>query len=327
MSEFLSQPFEVAEVSTGPTTIPNQSPVPAKPVDWLHIILGLAATVFGTIQGMQIVKPTPVPIPQPQPGPVVIVEPPAPQPKPGPVPVDPPAPPPKPVPTPTDPTSILSMKYFNGEKLASVADTGRMFTVTAPSGVSLYAQDLPSDDADVDEVSSNKLRVVLRNEYTLRIVVIGVGRPFDVSIQCNHGPQPPPVPTPIVVPPTPVPTPVPTPLPVPQPVPITNSGPVSIGIIEDAGNRPLPMASILSNHSLWDKYRAAGHKVRVWNAGSNPSTESEAVSDIASMKVAGISQPGIVVRNQTGGLLYVGKMPTIPTDVSTTLRPFTGVAP
>ena len=313
------------QVSTG--TTPDTPP--KKTIDVWHVVLtALLSMAAAWIMKANIDPPKP----QPSPNNTVIVEPPAPQPKPvTPVvvpPVDPvivpvpePAPvvvPPRPVtPTPINPappiSTGLTVVDAKGNPLGNQVDAGVMFVVTCSPGFTMTAFPSSKADADVVEISDVKLICSLKNGCTLRIYVAGSGRPQEVSIQCNHGPMPPPV----VVPPNPNPT--------PQPAPITNSGPVSIGIIEDATNRPLPMASILSNHSLWDKYRAAGHKVRIWNAGSNPSTEPEGASDIAAMKVANITQPGIVVRNQAGAVLYIGKMPTIPADVASTLKPFTGV--
>jgi hypothetical protein len=253
------------------------------------------------------------PAPKPQPEPIVDPSPaPAPKPivRPDPGPVVPPKPP-----TPIDPVATVTIADAAGKPLTNAVDAGHLFVVSAGDGVRLTPFPSNADDADVIELADNRLNVVLRNGCQLQVVISGAGRPTIMLITCNRGPQPPPVPDPVPDPPKPDPN--------PQPV---VTGPLSIGIIEDAANRSVEMSALLSNHTFLEKYRAAGHKLRIWNGGDHPSTEKEAVADIQSLKAANVSLPGLVARDALGKVVLCIACPTDTASFLSVLKPFTGIA-
>lgn len=276
-------------------------PTPAKQFDWVHVIAIILAALFG---GMKYATPTPSPAPTPVPSVV-------PDTKPAPDKV-----PPTPIndPTPSPISTGLTITTADGSPVGNSIDAGRLFTIKA--SVSLTLTPVPTTAKDVDIIvnSDNNLTCsFVTPGSVLQIVVSGAGKPTITAIKCNHAPQPPPSP-PVPVNPTPV-------------VPVVPSvrGPVSIAIVEaDAKNRPVDMSTILSNVGLWNKYRAAGHTVRMFDA-SDPSPSAQ--NAIAALKVSSTSLPGIVVRDQNGAVLYVGKFPTNAVDNTVLLAPYTGVSP
>lgn len=270
------------------------STVPKAPVSWPTLILAITTAVFGTLH---LAGPSPAPVP--------------------PVPV--PAPVPAPVPTPAvDPPPIrsgLTVTDTKGVALGNSVSPGVMFLITGPTGTRLTGVPSTATDADVAQVSDNKLVVTLRNGCILHVVVSPAGEvPTLVAIVCNHAPQPPPVN--VDPPPTPV---VPV---VPPPVIKPSTKTVHIGIVEGDANRPFAMSQLLSNHAYWDKYRKAGIVVNIWD---KKATTPAALQEIKDLQTAGVTLPGVILRDSTGTVQLVNELPKSTDACTATFSPFTGI--
>ncbi len=168
---------------------------------WMAIISAIAAALFASPH----ILPTPKPDTK-----VVVVEPPKPM-------VDPdhkeevviPPRPPTPLVNPPVIVTGVTIADTKGNALGNSVEPGVMFIVTGQTGTTLTPVPAVHADMDIGEVADSKFFCTLRNGFKLQIVVTGGGnKPSVLQIQCNQGPQPPPVP---VNPPTPVNPPVPVP--------------------------------------------------------------------------------------------------------------------
>lgn len=169
----------------------------------MGVLATIAVAVASLLAGPHVIPPGPLPAP---PKPVVVVDP-IPVPVPEPV-VVPPKPPTPIVPPPVIVTGV-TITDTKGNALGNSVEPGVMFIVTGQTGTTLTPVPAVQADADIVELADSKFVCTLKNGNKLQVVVTGGGnKPSIFAIQCNQGPQPPPVP---VNPPTPVNPPVPVP--------------------------------------------------------------------------------------------------------------------
>lgn len=272
-------------------------PTPKLPLTYTTLILAISTAIFATLH---LTGPTPVPTPLPV-VPVVIHQ-------------VPPEDNHKAVPTPiVDPPPIqsgLTITDAKGVALGNSVNPGLMFLITGPTGARLTGVPSAPTDADIAQVSDNKLVVVLRNGCVLNVVVSLSGEaPTLVAVICNQAPQPPP---------NVLPGPQPNIVPVPKPSTKT----VHIGIVEGDGNRPFFLSQLLSNHVYWDKYRNAGIVVNIWDKRA---TTPAALKEIKDLTTAGVTLPGVILRDSAGNVQVVNELPK-STDACTALfLPYTGI--
>ena len=277
--------------------IPKPNPQGISPT--IAIIITILAAIASALGGRALPLPTP---PDGGKTPIIDV-------KPNDTPV------PVPTPSPIDvPVASIAIKDSKGLPINTEAGLGQMLIFTADK--SIHGPDIQSlkwiVEPDVQNVTSddgNTLYLTTPNIFTVvrvqQIVAYQhkIATQF-VEIKCGKGAQPPP----IFVDPVPPPTP-----PDPKPQPVAK---VTVSIIEDAPNRPPEVIKVLNDFSLWEGYRQRGNTVRIWNGGTTPSPEPEAVIDIAALKSAGVGLPGIVVRSKSdNNLLYAGKLPLSSAEV------------
>jgi len=270
---------------------PPPEPSPAKGFDWIHVVALIVAALLG---GMQL-KPSPSPVPTP-PAPIVVPPAPAPQPKPDPTPT--------PIVIPPVITTGVTIVDAQGQPLGNSVNSGQMFVVTAPLGVTLTGVPTNSADADLIDVSDSKIVCTLRNGCKLQIVVTGASKPTIVSIQCNQAPQPPPTPN---VDPTPAPKPQPSPAPLPT------AKNVSIAIVEDQSAKSLAVAKMFSQFAEWHALSQSGVTWCRYDVRTNETGGKQFVGQLADkgIKPSGDTVGYVIYDRDTKATLARGVMNSI----------------
>ena len=264
---------------------------PVKPTtpqpQWVHILLLIVAAYASYLQGRSATPPGPTPAP--------IVNPPSPGPQPSPEPA---------------PDKVSSIKVTDSQErvILGAVQAGRQFKVTAAAGTFLLGTPQPtSNSGEVMTIADNQIVCTLQQGGSLQVVSYSTGRPTIFMVHSNQAPQPPPGPDK-------------NPDDTPPPAP---SGKVLISIVEDAPNRPASVAATLNDFKFWESFRVKGHKVRIWNGGTSPSPEPDAVADITLLQASSTPLPGIVLRRQSDkSVIYSGKLPVDKNELNSLLGRF-----